>query len=236
MLAGKAMLLASCGLHHLSLGHLSSVYNADHRCHITATLLSSYHLRHSRPEAPLSALPSLVPKACKKLRFGVQPFLLFHSKMWLHFIPLPGQPKSSNVVQLLSHFQFSLTPWTTAHQTSLSFTISQSLLKLMSIESAMPSNDLILCHPFLLLPSVFPNIRLFFNQSALCIRWPKYWSFSFSIIPSNDYSGLISFRMDWLDLLFQGTLKILLLHYSLKASILWPSAWIPFSSPLKPQQ
>ena len=119
--------------------------------------------------------------------------------MWLHFIPLPGQSKSSIVVQLLTRFQ--------AHQTSLSFTISQSLLKLMSIESVMPSNDLILCHPLLLLPSVFPSIRLFVNQSALRFRWPKYWSFSFSISPSNEYSGLISFRMDWFDLLsVQGTL------------------------------
>ena len=127
--------------------------------------------------------------------------------MWLHFIPLPSQSKSSIVVQLLTRFQFSLTPWTTAHQTSPSFTISQSLPKLMSIESVMPSSDLILCHPLLLLPSVFPSIRLFFNQLALRIRWPKYWNFSFIISPSNEYSGLISFRIDWFDLLaVQGTL------------------------------
>ena len=164
------MLLASCGLHHLSLGHLSSVYNADHRCHITATLLSSYHLRHSRPEAPLSALPSLVPKACKKLRFGVQPFLLFPFKNVASFIPLPGQSKSSViVVQLLTRFQFSPTPWTTAYQTSLSFTISRSLLKLMSIESAMPSNHLILCYPLLLLPSIFPSIRVFSTSQLFAL-------------------------------------------------------------------
>ena len=109
-------------------------------------------------------------------------------------------------------------------QASLSFTTSRSLLKLMSIESAMPSNHLILCCPLLLLPSIFLSIRVFSNESVLRIRWPKYWSFSFSIIPSNEYSGLISFRTDRLDLLFQGTLKILLFHYNLKASTLWPSA------------
>ena len=101
-----------------------------------------------------------------------------------------------------------------------------SVLKLMSIESVMPSNHLILCCPLLLLPSIFPNIRFFFKESVLCIRWPKYWSFSFSISPSNEYSGLISFRMDWLDLLaVQGTLKSLLQHHSSKASILWCSAF-----------
>jgi len=113
-----------------------------------------------------------------------------------------------------------------ALQASLSFTISQSLLKLMSIESVMPSNHLILCHPLLLLPSMFPSIRVFSNESALHIRWPKYWSFSFSISPSDEYSGLISFRMDWLDLLaVQGTLKSLLQHHSSKASILQRSAF-----------
>ena len=119
----------------------------------------------------------------------------------------------------------SETPWTAARQASLSITNSQSLLKLMSIESVMPSNHLILCHPRLLLPSIFPSIRVFSNESVLCIRWPKYWSFSFSISPSNKYSGLSSFRMDWLDLLaVQGTLKCLLQHHSSKASILWRSA------------
>ena len=109
-----------------------------------------------------------------------------------------------------------------AHQASLSFTISQSLLKLMSIESVMPSNHLIHCHPLLLLPSIFPNIRVFSNESALHIRGPKCWSFSFNISPSNEYSGLIPFRMDWLDLLaVQGTLKSLLQHHSSKAWILW---------------
>ena len=106
-------------------------------------------------------------------------------------------------------------------QASLSFTSSQSLLKLMFIESMVPSNHLILCHPFLLLPSIFPSIRVFSNKLALRIRWPKYWSFSFSISPSNRYSGLISFRIDWVDLLaFQGPLKSLLQHHSSKASIL----------------
>ena len=116
------------------------------------------------------------------------------------------------------------TPWTAAHQASLSITNSWSLLKLMSIESVMPSNHLILCRPLLLLPSIFPSIRGFFNESALCSKWPKYWSFSIS--PSNEYLGLISFRIDWFDLLeVQGTLKGLLQHHSSKASILWCSAF-----------
>ena len=120
----------------------------------------------------------------------------------------------------------SATPWTATHQASLSITTSQSLLKLMSIESVMPSNHLILCCPLLLPPSIFPRIRIFSNESPLHISWPKYWSFSFSIIPSNEYSGLISFRMDWLDLLaVQGTLKSLLQHHSSKASVLQCSAF-----------
>ena len=124
-------------------------------------------------------------------------------------------------VQSLSHVQLFATPWTAAHQASLSITNSQSLLKLMSIESMMPSNHLIFCHPLLLLPSIFPRIRVFSNQLVLLIRWPKYWSFSMSINPSNEYLGFISFRMDWLDLLaVQGTLKGLLQHHSSKASIL----------------
>ena len=121
-------------------------------------------------------------------------------------------------VQLLSCVQLFATPWTASHQASLSFTNSWSLHKLMSIESVMPSNHLILCWPLLLPPSIFPSIRFFSNVLALCIRWPKYWSFSFSIRPSNDYSGLISFRMDWFDLpAVQGTLKSLLQHHSSKA-------------------
>ena len=117
------------------------------------------------------------------------------------------------------------TPWPAACQASLSITNSQSLLKLMSIESVMPSNHLILCHPLLLLHSIFPSIRVFSNESVLPIRWPKYWSFSFSISPSNEYSGLISFRMDWLDLLaVHGTLRSLQ-HHSSKASILQHSAF-----------
>ena len=119
-----------------------------------------------------------------------------------------------------------MTTWTAARQASLSITNSQSLLKLMSFESLMPSNHLILCHPLLLSPSIFPSIRIFSNDLVLCIRWPKYWSFSFSINSSNEYPGLISFRMDWLDLLaVQGTLKSLLQHHSSKASILRHSAF-----------
>ena len=128
-------------------------------------------------------------------------------------------------VQLLSCVQLPVTPWTAACQASLSITNSQSPPKSMSIESMMASNYLILCLPLLLL-SIFPSIRVFSNESALCIRWPKYWSFSFSISPSNEYSELISFRMDWLDLLaVQGTLKGLLQHHSSKASILQHSAF-----------
>ena len=129
-------------------------------------------------------------------------------------------------VQSLSHVRLFATPWTTAHQASLSITNSLSLLKLMSIELVMTSNHLILCHPLLLLPSIFPSIRVFSNESVLCIRWPKYWSFSFSISPSNEYSGLISFRIDSLDpLAVQETLKSLLRHCSSKASILWASVF-----------
>ena len=133
---------------------------------------------------------------------------------------------SLKVVQLLSPVWLFATPWTAAHQASLSITISWSLLKLMSIKSLMPSNHLILCHPLLLLPSIFPSIRVFSNESALCIRWPNYWSFSFIISPSNEHSGLISLRMDWLDLLaVQGTLKSLLQRHWSKASILRRSAF-----------
>ena len=119
----------------------------------------------------------------------------------------------SPYVQLLE------TPWTAARQSSLSFIISQRLPKFMSIETVMPSNHLILCHPLLLLPSIFLSIRVFSNEPVLCITWSKYWSFSFSISPSNEYSGLISFRIDWLDLLVvQGTVKIILQHHNAKAS------------------
>ena len=124
-------------------------------------------------------------------------------------------------VQSLSRVPVFVTPWNTARQASLSITNSRSPPKPMSIESVMPSNHLILFRPLLLLPSIFPSIRVFSNESALRIRWPKYWSFSFNISPSNEYSGLISFRMDWLDLLaVQGTLESLLQHHSSKASIL----------------
>ena len=127
-------------------------------------------------------------------------------------------------VQSLSCVQLFATLWTVAHQASLSITNFQSLLKLMSIELVMPSNHLSLCCPLSLLPSILPSIRVFSNQSVLHIRLSDYWSFSFSICPSNEYSGLISFRMDWLDLLaVQGTLKSLLQHHSSKASILWHS-------------
>ena len=129
-------------------------------------------------------------------------------------------------VQLLSHVWLFATPWNAARQASLFITNSQSSLRLMSIKSVMPSNHLILCRPLLLLPSIFPNIRVFSNDSALHMRWPEYWSFSFSISPSNEHPGLISLRMDWLDLFaLQGTLKNLHQHHSSKASILRHSAF-----------
>ena len=139
--------------------------------------------------------------------------------------PYKGQFSSVQFSSVAQSFRLFATPWTAVRQASLSFTISQSLLKLMSIESVMPSNHLILCCP-LLLPSIFPSIRVFSKESVLCIRWPEYWSFSFSISPSNEYSGLISFRMDWFDLLVvQGTLKSLLQHHSSKTSILHHSTF-----------
>ena len=135
-------------------------------------------------------------------------FRKFHFCVWLGF-----------AVQLLSRVRLFATPWTAACQASLSITNSWSLLKPMSIESMMRSNHLILCHPLLLPPSIFPTIRVFSNELVLCIRWPKCWSFGFSISPSNEYSGLISFRIGWLDLLaVQGTVKSLLRHHSSKVS------------------
>ena len=128
-------------------------------------------------------------------------------------------------VQSLSRVRLFATPWIAARQASLSITNSRSSFKLTSIKSMMPSNHLILCQPLLLLPSIFLSIRVISNESIFCIRWPKYWSFSFSISPSNEYSGLVSFRIHWLDLLVQGTLKSLLQHHSSKASILRHSAF-----------
>ena len=134
--------------------------------------------------------------------------------------------QKNSSVQSLSCVQLFDIPWTAARQASLSVTNSWSLLKVISIESVMPSNHLILCHPLLLLPSIFPSIRVFSNESVLHIRWPKYWSFSFSVSSSNEYSGLISFKTDWLDLLpVQGTLRSLLQHHSSKASIFQYSAF-----------
>ena len=150
----------------------------------------------------------------------------FPSICWCcHEISLYGW-RFSEVLLLLFFNPGSASPWTAACQDSLSFTISWSLLRLMSIQLVIPSNHLILCCPLLLLPSIPPSIRVFSNESALHIRWPKYWSFSFSISPSNEYSGLISFRIDWFDVLeVQGTLKSLLQHHSSKALVLWSSVF-----------
>jgi len=132
-------------------------------------------------------------------------------------------------VQSLSHVWLFATPWIAARQASLSITNSRSSLKLTSIQSVMPSSHLVFCHPLFLLPPIPPSIKVFSNESTLCMRWPKYWNFSFSIIPSKKHPGLISFRMDWLDLLAaQGTLKSLLQHHSSKASILWHSAFFTY--------
>ena len=152
---------------------------------------------------------------------------LFALHSWYrNFIYWMNDSVQFSSVQSLSRVQLFVTPWTAARQASLSITNSQSLLKFMSIESVMSSNHLILCCPLLLPPSIFLSIRVFSSESVLHIRWPKYWSFSFSISPSNEHSGLISFRMDWLDLLaVQGTLKGLVQHHSSKASILQCSAF-----------
>ena len=148
-------------------------------------------------------------------------FKIIHSLFWIKSLIL-----FFSLVQSLSHVWLFVTPWTVARQASLSITNSRSSFKLISIESVMPSNQLIICRPLLLLPSIFPSIRVFSNESVLHMRWPKYWSFSFSISPSNEYSGLISFRIDWMDLLaVQGTLKSLLQHHISKASILRNSAF-----------
>ena len=161
------------------------------------------------PSRP-SFLPSPMKPAVAKLRVCLDIYI---------FKEYSGQFSHSVMSNIFA------TPWTATRQASLSFTNSQSLLKLMSIESVMPSDHLILCCPLLLLPYIFPTIRVFSNESVLCIRWPKYWSFSFNSSPPNEHSGLISFRMDWLDLLAQGTLKSLLQHHSSKASIFLCSAF-----------
>ena len=141
-------------------------------------------------------------------------------------LSLPKDSPQFSSVQSLSRIRLFVTPWTAAWQASLSITNSQRLLKLLSIETVMPSNHLILCHPLLLPSSIFPSIRIFSNESVLWLKWPKYWSFSFNISPSNEYSGPISFWMDWLNLLaVQGTLKSLLQHHSSKPSVLWCSAF-----------
>ena len=159
----------------------------------------------------------------KPVILAIEPAKVYHFQS-IHCIRAYNQFSS---VHLFSCVLLFATPWTTARQASLSITNSWSLLKLMSIESVTPSNHLILCCPLLLLLKIFPSIRVFSNESFLHIRWPKYWTFTFNISPSNEYSGLISFRIDWFDLLaVQRTLKSLLKHHSSKASILWHSAFL----------
>ena len=183
-------------------------------------------------------MPRLGPNAVKSIhayltlspwpRFNIEGHLTY-LEIWAHLQLQALWSQDNNrfsSVQPLSRVQLFVTSWTAACQASLSIANSRSLLKLISIESVMPSNHLILCHPLPLLPSIFPSIRVFSNESVLHSRWPKYWSFSFNISPSNEHSGLISFRMDWLDLLaVQGTLKSLLQHHGSRASIFWLSAF-----------
>ena len=180
-------------------------------CRGTGQGLCTWESRGSQlPSFPLLSLLS-PSKGAKNKNAGTWCFI-FHSQF--------------SSVQLLSRVRLFATPWITARQASLSITNSQSSLKLMSIELVMPSSHLILCRPLFLLPPIPPSIRVFSNESTLRMRWPKYWSFSFSISPSNEHPGVISFRMDWLDLLaVQGTLKSLLQHHSSKESILWCSAF-----------
>ena len=177
-------------------------------------------------KAPFCFLSHLFPllwQQTNTLRITLEVSL--QQKIWILYIRILEVLQCSSV-QSLSRVRLFMTPWTAACQASLSITNSWSSLRLMSIESMMPSNHLILCHPPLLLPTIFPSIRVFLDESILRIRWPKYWSFSFSISPSNEYSGLISFRVDWLDLFtVQGALKSLLQCHSSKASILWCSAF-----------
>ena len=178
----------------------------------------------------LSKLQEIVKnrKVCRSVVHGVARvgYDLATEQWTMSPIYFPFRKCSSVQFSSLIHIWLFATPWTAAHQASLSISNSQTLLKLMSIELVMPSNHLILCYPILLLPSIFPSIRVFSNESVLHIRWPKYWSFSFSSSPSSEYSGLISFRIYWLDLLaVQGTLKSFLQHHSSKASILQRSAF-----------
>ena len=184
-------------------GWLEKLKKAEFGGHVAWSILKCYH---SAPDLQMwTSIPS-------------QPVSILNIIKYIHFLNalLTGLLFSHSVMS------DSLQPYEGARQASLSFTISRRLLKFMSIESVMPSNHLILCHPLILLPSIFPCIRVFSNESVLHIRWPKDWSFSFSISPSNEYSGLISFGIDWFDLLtVQGTLKSLLQHHNLKASILW---------------
>ena len=215
--------------HHLFI-YLYSIYPSIHppivcQKEIQRTLLDMDILLNEKQNVhKLSEIQKLIKGWFTKWKWG-HCLILQWLVVSMGFSRYRGLVKSDSV-QLLSHVWLFVTPWTAAHQASLSITNSWSLLKLMSIELVMPSIHLILCCSLLLLPSIFPSIRVFSNESALCIRCSKYWSFSFSISPSNEYSGLISHRIDWLDLLaVQGTLKSLLQHHSSKASVLWCSAY-----------
>ena len=190
-------------------------------CHPSFQLISGDSWRHLDPKASSAGDADGQPNFPQETRVPRDGLVAAYNALIFILIVF-----NFSSVQLLSRVWLYATPWTAAHQASLSITNSRSLPKPMSIESVTASNHLILCHPLLLLPSIVPSIRVFSNESALCIRWPKYWSFSFNISPSNEHLGLISFRMDWLDLLaVQGTLKSLFQHHSSKASTLWHSAF-----------
>ena len=216
---------------------------------VVSDSLRPHEPQHTRPPCP-SPTPGVHPNPCPLSRWchpTISSFVVPFSSCPQSFPATGSFPMSqlfpsscqsiwasasasvlptNHSVQSLSHVWLFVTPWTAACQTSLSITNSRNLLKLTSTESVMPSNHFILCCPLLLLLSIFPSIRVFSNESVLCIRWPKYWSFSFSISSSNEYLGLISFRIDWFDLLeVQGTLKSLPQHHNSKASILWCSAF-----------
>ena len=197
---------------------------------LLSLLMSSSHSSHESSNHTIQIIPHMLMESphcrCQSHLGGLRLHVGFRcSHLAVHCVSQSSGPQFTSVQSLICVRLF-VTPWTAAHQASLSITSSQSLLKLMSITLVMPSNHLILCHPLLLPPSIFPSIRVFSNESALHIRWPEYWSFSFNISPSNEHLVLISFKMDWLDpLAVQGTLKSLLQHHSSKASVLQCSAF-----------
>ena len=224
--------ISSCA-QEKKIGIILEIYSSDHTCTFSIFHASNmsmfYHLYDIQPYTTTLSFTYVSSSPLSNIFAVIQVFFMGlnisnYQSAFLTIITQHSKLKGSG--QSLTRVWHFVIPWTAARQASLSITNFQSLPKPMSIESVMPSNHFILCRPLLLLPSISPNIRVFSNESALPIRWPKYWSFSFNISPSSEHPGLISFRMDWLDLLaVQGTLKSLLQHHSSKASILWHSAF-----------